>query len=376
MRTPLVQPAAPIPTATASEFMVTFAIVLAAILGLLLFDTALARVDIRERKVFAAREFAAGQDLMKAGKTRDAIDHLRAATSLSPDNPAYVTALSGAILADGRADDARMLLSPLLERDPKNGPANLAMAHVMEKIGKIDDAKAYYHSAIYATWPPAEANRRLAARFELIDLLSRTNARQELLAELLPIQDDSTNDGDHRKLIAHLFVQAGSPARAVTIFRDFLRKNPGDVDAYVGLADAALSLGDLATGRTDLLAAQKLTPDSTSMKSRIAIIDSAIAMDPTQSGLSLAEQMRRSRNLLQLTVDAVRKCLGAQAPDVAPALDSTRLMLLSHAPADGQAQAIEQTISVAVQLWGLRRSRCEPGPDNTALALVHNRIRQ
>ncbi len=376
MRTPLVQPAAPPPAATVSEFVVTFAIILAAIVGLLLFDTALARVDARERKVYAAREFKTGQQLMTEGKYGAAIDHLRASTSLDPENPTYTTALSAAILADGRSDDAQMLLAPLLEREPKDGPANLAMARVMEKEGKIEDAKSYYHSAIYGTWPPAESNRKLAARFELIDLLSRTNARQELLAELLPIQDDSSNDGDHRKLIAHLFVQAGSPARAVAIFRDFLHKNPGDVDAYVGLADAALSLGDLATGRTDLLAAQKLTPDTTSMKSRIAVIDSAIAMDPTQSGLSLAEQMRRSRNLLQLTVDAVRKCLGAKAPDVAPALDSTRLMLLSHAPADGQAQAIEQTISVAVQWWGLRRSRCEPGPDNTALALVHNRIRQ
>jgi Flp pilus assembly protein TadD len=355
---------------------VTFAIILAAIIGLFLFDTALKNVDTRERKVYAAREFKTGDQLMTEGKYGAAIDHLRASTSLDPENPTYTTALSAAILADGRSDDAQMLLAPLLERNPKDGPANLEMARVMEKEGKIEDAKSYYHSAIYGTWPPAESNRRLAARFELIDLLSRTNAKQELLAELLPIQDDSTNDPDHRKLIAHLFVQAGSPARAVAIFRDFLRKNPGDVDAYVGLADAALSLGDLATGRTDLLAAQKLTPDSMSMKPRIAVIDSAIAMDPTQSGLSLAEQMRRSRNLLQLTVDAVRKCLGAQAPDVAPALDSTRLMLLSHAPADGQAQAIEQTISVAVQLWGLRRSRCEGGPDNTALALVHNRIRQ
>jgi tetratricopeptide (TPR) repeat protein len=376
MRTPLVQPAAPPPAATVSEFVVTFAIVLAAIIGLLLFDTGLAKVDLRERRVYAAREFASGERLMKDGKTSEAIDHLRASTSLAPDNPAYATALSEAILADGRADDARMLLAPILERDPKSGPANLAMAHVMEKEGKIDEAKAYYHSAIFGAWPATETQRRLAARFQLIDLLSRTDSRQELLAELLPIQDDSTIDGDHRKLVAHLFVQAGSPARAAAIFRDFLHKNPGDVDAYVGLADAALSLGDLGTGRTDLLAAQKLTPDSTSMKSRIAVIDSAIAMDPTQSGLGLAEQMRRSRNLLQLTVDAVQKCLGAQAPDVAPALDSTRLMLLSHAPADGQAQAIEQTISVAVQLWGLRRSRCAPGPDTSALALVHNRIRQ
>lgn len=377
MKTPLVQPAAPTPTATVSEFIATFAIILAAILGLILFDTGLAKVDARERKVYASREFSVGESLMADGKTSAAIEHLRSATSLDADNPAYATALAEAILADGRPEDAQLILVPLLERDPTDGAANLAMARVLTKENKTDAAKAYYHSAIYGTWPAAGGrNKQLAARFELIDLLARTNARQELLAELLPIQDDSTIDGDHRKLIAHLFVQAGSPARAVTIFREFLRKNPGDVDAYVGLAESALSLGDLGTARNDFVAAQKLTPDTTSMRSRIAVVDSAIALDPSQTGLAVAEQNRRSRQLLELTVAAVRKCLGAQAPDVAPALDSTRLMLLSHAPAEGQAQSIQQTISVAVQLWGLKRARCSQAQDNSALSLVHSRISQ
>jgi tetratricopeptide (TPR) repeat protein len=376
MRTPLVQPAAPTPTATVSEFIATFAIILAAIVGLILFDTALARVDARERKIYAGREFATGQRLMAAGNTSTATEHLRAATSLDAENPAYATALADAILADGRPEDAQLILAPLLERDPTDGAANLAMARVLAQEKKLDAAKAYYHSAIYGTWPGGDRSKKLTARFELIDVLSRANARQELLAELLPIQDDSTIDGDHRKMIAHLFVQAGSPARAVTIFREFLRRNPGDVDAYVGLAEAALSLGDLPTARNDFVAAQKLTPDTTSMKSRIAVVDSAIALDPSQTGLAVAEQNRRSQQLLELTVASVRKCLGAQAPDVAPALDSTRLMLLSHAPAEGQAQSIQQTISVAVQLWGLKRARCNQTQDNSALALVHSRIAQ
>lgn len=374
MKTPLVQPAAPTPTASVSEFIVTFAIVLAAIFGMLLFDTALARVDSRERKAYAAREFVTGERLLSEKKTGEAIDHLRSATSLDAENSSYATSLAEAILDDGRPDDANLILAPVLERKPKDGAANLVMARVLARENRIDDAKTYYHSAIDGVWPAGATARRLAARFELIDLLARTNDKPELLAELLPIQEDSTLDGDHRKLIAHLFVQAGSPSRAVAIFREFLRKNPGDVDAYVGLADAALSLGDLSTGRNDLVAAQKLLPDTTAMKARIGVIDSAVALDPTQTGLSLAEQARRSRVLLQLTVDAVQKCLGKQAPDVAPALDSIRPMLLSHAPAEGQAQSIEQTISVAEQLWGLRRARCAPAADDNALALVHNRI--
>jgi tetratricopeptide (TPR) repeat protein len=374
MRTPLFQPAAPIPTATVSDFISTFAIVLAAIVGLLLFDTALARVDTSERKSFAVREFTTGQRLIAGGKVEEGLEHLRTATMLDGENSSYSVALSQAILADGRPREAEQLLIPLLERDETDGSTNLAMARVLTKEGKIEQAKAYYHRAIYGLWPTDANRNRTAARFELIDLLARSNARQELLAELLPIQDDSTNDLGQRKRIAHLFVVAGSPARAVVIFREILRRDSKDADAFVGLAEAALSLGDFATARTDLLAAQKLSPeDSISLQSRVALTDSVISLDPTQSGLSLPEQVRRSRNLLQMTLTSVRKCLGQQAPQVAAALDSATLLLVSGR-SGGQAQSVEQNLSLAEQLWGLQRSRCAPERADGALALIHNRI--
>jgi hypothetical protein len=71
----------------------------------------------------------------------------------------------------------------------------------------------------------------------------------------------------------------------------------------------------------------------------------------------------------------VRKCLGVQAPQVAAALDSATLLLVSGAAA-GQAQSVEQNLSLAEQLWGLRRSRCAPDGQDGALALIHGRIAQ
>jgi len=375
MKTPAIQ-APPVPSATLSEFIATFAVILAAIVGLLLFDTALATVDVRQRKIYAAREFAAGQALITKGGIEPGIEHLRAASTLDADNSAYGVGLAQAILADDRPADAEQMLLPLLERDPNDGAANLAMARVLEKEGRIGEAKSYYHRAIYGVWPRGADKNRTVARFELIDLLARTNAKQELLSELLPMQDDSTNDAAARKRIAHLFVVAGSPSRAVTIYRDVLRKDSRDADAYVGLAEAALSLGDFSTARADLLAAQKLVPaDSSAIQGRIVLTDSVTALDPTQRGLSLPEQYRRSKNLLRMTLASARSCLAAQAPQVAAALDSATLQV-SSANAVGQAQSIEQTLSLAEQLWGLRRSRCAPERDSGALALIHLRIAQ
>jgi tetratricopeptide (TPR) repeat protein len=374
MRTPLVQPAAPTPTATVSEFIATLAIVLASIVGLFLFDTALARVDVTGRKAYAAREFAAGQQLVAQGNIRQGLEHIRTATLLDGDNSAYGIALAQTTLADGRPAEAEQMLTPLLERADTDGATNLAMARVLANDEKITEAKSYYHRAIYGWWPRGAEKNRIIARFELIDLLARENATQELLAELLPIQDDSTNGVAQRKRIAHFFVVAGSPARAVTIFRELLRRDPRDAESYVGLAEAALSIGDFGTARTDLLAAQKLMPDdSSSLKPRLALTDSVISMDPTQSGLTLPEQVRRARNLLQITLTSVRKCLGVQAPQVAVALDSATLLLVSGRAAEG-AQSVEQNLSLAEQLWGLQRSRCAREGSDGALALIHNRV--
>ena len=376
MRTPLVQPAAPTPTATVSEFMATLAIVLAAIVGLFLFDTALARVDVTARKAYAVREFDIGKQLVAQGKIDAGLEHIRTATMLDADNSDYSIALSQTTLANGRPAEAEQMLTALLERTDTAGATNLAMARVLASEGKLAEAKSYYHRAIYGFWPKGAEKNRTAARLELIDLLARENATQELLAELLPIQDDSTNDAAQRKRIAHYFVVAGSPARAVTIFRDLLRRDPRDPESYVGLAEAALSIGDFGTARTDLLAAQKLMPDdSSSLQPRIALTDSVISMDPTQSGLALPEQVRRARNLLQLTLTSVRKCLGVQAPQVAVALDSATLLLVSGRAAEG-AVSVEQNLSLAEQLWGLRRSRCAKEGNDGALALIHNRISQ
>jgi Flp pilus assembly protein TadD len=376
MKTPVVQPA-PTPAASVSEFITTFAIILAAIVVLLAFDTALARVDVKGRQSYAAREFATGERLLAQGNSEEAVDHFRTASTIDRDNSAYGTALAQAILADGQPGVAEQILLPLLERNPTDGAANLAMARVLSKQGREAEAKSYYHRAIYGLWPLGAETTRTAARFELIDLLGRTNAKQELLSELLPIQDDSTNDAAQRKRVARLFVVAGSPSRAVPILREVLRRDPLDADAYVALAEAALSLGDFAAARTNLLAAQKLAPaNSSSIQARISLTDSVIALDPTQRGLSLGEQLRRSRNLVQITLASARSCLAAQAPQVAAALDSSRALLVSPSGADGQRQAIEQSLLLAEQMWGLRRTRCAPEREDGALALVHNRIAQ
>ena len=375
MTDPIAQEPPPPPTASTSEFVLTLALTLVTILVLIVADTALARVDRQATRATAADEYRVGVNLITHKRLPDAIEHLRTAATLDRERPVYTVALAQAVLAQGRALDAEQMLIPLLERDATDGGANLAMARVLAKQSRIEEAKSYYHRAIYGIWPGDAARSRAIARFELIDLLAETGARQELLSELLPIQDESPEDTVVRKKIANYFVLAGSPARASDIYRDLLRKNPQDADAYVGLGRAALSMGNYPVARSHFLAAQKIAPDDSSIPRTLKLADSVIALDPTQRGLGLDEQVRRSRQLVQMTIRSAHKCLDIEAPPVGAALDSVARSLATTG-AISRSQAIDENISLAGALWRMREGRCTARPDDEALALVQDRIAQ
>jgi tetratricopeptide (TPR) repeat protein len=373
---PVAQEPLPPPTASASEFILTLALALGTIVLLIIGDTALAKVDREATRSTAADEYQVGLNLIAHRRLDDAIEHLRTAATLDREKPVYTVALAQAVLAQGRALDAEQMLLPLLERDATDGGANLALARVLAKQNRLDEAKSYYHRAIYGIWPGDAARSRAIARFELIDLLAQTGAKQELLAELLPIQDESPEDTVLRKKIANYFVLAGSPARASDIYRDLLRKNPRDADAYVGLGRAALAMGNYPVARSDFLAAQRIAPENPSTAGTIKLADSVIAIDPTQRGLGIDEQIRRSRQLVQMTIKSAHKCLDVEAPSVAAALDSVARSLVTSGGAVTRAQAVDENISLAGALWRMREGRCTGRPDNEALALVHDRIDQ
>ncbi|MFL5483840.1 MAG: tetratricopeptide repeat protein [Gemmatimonadaceae bacterium] len=378
MTDPAQQLPGPTPTASNSEFLLTFAVILVTILLLLGFDTGLARIDKRANSASALSEYKQGQGLFATGHVDDAIDHFRAAATLDRDHSVYTVALAQAFLAQGRASVAEQLLGPVLERNVYDAPANLQLARVLAKEGRPDEAKSYYRRAIIGTWqgPDAERNRT-ASRYELIDLLAQSGDKQDLLSELLPLQDEAQTDSARRK-VAHLFVVAGSPERASDMYRTILRHNPRDAEAYVGLADATLAMGNFNTARDHLDAALKVAPDDSVIKKRLALTDTVIAMDPGQRGLGVDEQLRRSRALVQRTIVAARRCLDVSSPEVSAALDSVTRSLVASAANVPRAQAIEENLSIAGTIWRMRGTRCatRDQPGEEALRLVQEKIGQ
>jgi tetratricopeptide (TPR) repeat protein len=341
---------------------------------LLVFDAALARVDARETRMQAANDYKAGNELLIEGKPSDAVERLRAASTLDRDNPTYAIALAAAILAEGRPQTAEEILRPVLNTQSTNGAANLLMARILVREGRSGEAASYYHRAIYGSWADDADRSRSLARFELIDLLAKTGRKQELLSELLPLQDDSSMATSARKRIAQLLLEGGAETRAAAMFREILKKNPKDPDAYVGLGNCAVALGDFRTARSDFEAASRLSPGDSVAEHRLAAIETAISIDPTQRGLGQEEGFRRSRALLTMTLAFLRSC-GRVPADRAAFLDSAEMSIGDTLHAATNA-ATEANITLAQELWRLRPAGCGASPQvsDDPLVLLQARL--
>jgi len=268
------------PTARTPVFVATFAALLAAIFVMLAFDLFLARLDRRASESHAASLYADGVARLRSGRPLDAIDLFAAAVSVNRRDPDYSLALGEAQRQAHRFTDAEAPLRALLERTENDGAVNLAMARVMLGENRVGDAKVYFHRAIFGLWGADSITRRLDARFELIELLATHGQPQELLAELLPFDATPPDSVALRRRLGFLFLQAGSPARAASMLREVVRRHPSDADAYAGMGEAALALGNLETARVDFAEARRLKPGDPGIAARSALVDSLLDAPP------------------------------------------------------------------------------------------------
>ncbi len=362
--------------ANASIFMGTIAGIVVLIALLLSFDLFLAHLDQRESAARAAAEYESGVSALRSGRASDAADHFGTAVSIDRSNVNYTLALGEAMLQEGRTADAEATLLTLLERAENDGAVNLTMAHVMLREGRTADAKAYLHRAIFGRWGADSVERRRHARFELIDLLAKHGAPRELLAELLPLEEVSPDSVALRRRLGNLFILAGSPARAANMFREVLRHDPTDGEAYAGLGEAAMAAGNLRTARADFAEAVRLRRDDTKSLGRLALLDTVLALDPTALGLEASERLARSRALLARALSAVSSCGRASTAG----LDSARALLLPppirrapHRRVDSEAEA-DRLLQAAADVWAARPPACDAAIHDDALRLLVARI--
>lgn len=362
----------------------TLVFVAAAIVMLSFLDIYLARRERSESLTEAKRSYDAGQSFMKQGKNDRAVDEFRAALVVDRENPEYQLALSLALVSGGRFSDAEAELNDLLAHDGTAGAPNLAMARVLVKEGRVEEALSFYHRAIYGHWKQNALARRVDVRFELIDLLVSRNEKEGLLAELLPLQEEAPDDPATKMKLASLFISAGSPARGADLFHAVLRINPKDADAYAGLGDAEFARTNYRSALQYYETALRLRAANDHARRRVEICNQILALDPTQRALRIEEQYKRSVKLLELVIHDVRQCLGDRAtgsglsPALRETLDHAGEALKQRVPAARQHAAVEANLDLLDKLWQARKAECNGSaePIDESLSLVLNRLAQ
>ena len=365
--------------ADAASFLGTFALIVLAIAVLFAADLFLAKEDRAASRAQARQLFAEAVGLAGQGKRLEAVDRFRSAYSIERTNPTYQRALAGALLSAGKPADAEAMAGERLQHDPADAEASEIMAQALTEEGKLAQAISYYHRAIYGQWDRDPAGNRVRARFGLVDVLARQDSKEELLAELLPLQREAPGDVATRHRIAHLFTAAGSPTRAIELFRDLLRQNRHDADAYAGLGEAEFERGNYRTALADFTTAADLKPSGPEIAAGLARTNQVLGLDPTQRGLRPDERYRRSLRLLALILQAGGGCLSRTAVDsVRAQVDTARSVGNQRPPANPSYRATERNLDLAEQLWQARRSECpSPVPDSERpLALVLDRVAQ
>jgi tetratricopeptide (TPR) repeat protein len=346
-----------------SFFRTLFFVGLAAT-ALVVVDSVLANTERRETSLEGARFYREGESLMRQHEYADAADSFRSAIANARDNPDYPLALGQALLGAGQLDEANSTLTDLLQADSMAGAPNLAMARVFAKEGPFEQAAFYYHRAIYGQWKQDADANRIRVRFELAELLARRNSKAELLAELLPLQEEASPDADTQAKLARLYMIAGSPARAETIFRELVHSSPQDAEAHKGLGDAEFALGNYAAAQSAFVSSLRMAPgapDAASTRKDLEITDQVLNLDPMRRGLGGQERYRRSVHVLQLVLDRATQCMtAAHAQTAKPLLDSAEAALTRQVAANGQTEATEANLDAAEKLWQAGKADCKP----------------
>jgi Flp pilus assembly protein TadD len=339
-------------------------VVLTGVLAMI--DGLLARTENQEVHREAADTFQRGSVLLKQGRAPEAIAPLRRAWVLERNNPGYALELGNALASAGKVDEAEPLIAEALNREPNNGEANLSEARLLLRKNSLQQASWYFHRAIYGEWKADAAGSRTAARMELVQLLAEQRRYQEMLAELISLEAETSDQPRIRQRIAHFYMVAGSPARAANIYRELEQKGPPDAELLVALGDAELASGHYRAARNAFLRAA-LRHTASPIQSKLQLVDTLTALDPTPRQLTSLEKYRRSIRILELAqsdLEELEKTNPNRAtPETEAALNEAAVALAKKEPPHVTNEMAESIIAVVEDVW---RARIHAFGDNVS----------
>jgi CIC family chloride channel protein len=349
--------------------------VLAAVVGVAVLGGFLNYFYRAERIRKADQAFATANDLFQKDRLSEAIDEYRSALSIS-HTFSHRLALALALVKADRMNEAAIYLNEILREQPNNGPANLAMAHVLASQGRVDEAAVRYHRAILGTWPNHPEESKTHARLELIDLLKKSGKLPQARAELLALAADVPADPAIEKQAGRMLIDSGLLHEARDLFQSLLKRVPPDAAEYDGLADTYFASGDYRSAENAYRKALQIDAADQTAAARAGLCERILALDPTQRGISSKERFRRSQELLQLVADRYVACSPAPiTAEAADAIAAARAELARRKPPRYFADAADADVELAERLWAALPTSCQSRPADQTTRLVLSKLK-
>jgi tetratricopeptide (TPR) repeat protein len=276
---------------------------------------------------------------------------------------------------DKHLAEASVYLNALLKRDPENALANLGEARILATDGKTADAVKLYRRAIDGTWPAGQEQTRIQTRFEVAALLEKGGQKMQAVAELLAASGTAARDVTMKKRIGWMLLSYGGPREAADIFRDVVRTDDRDGEAYAGLGQAELALENYPEARDALQRALARNPADESSKKQLGLIDRVLALDPNARGLRAAARYERSKELLQAEIMRFTECQpGSKVADAA------RQAVAGNPRRAEFEDSADKNLALAEDLWRQGGKLCgdrptqAPNPNDEAIERVLARL--
>ncbi len=120
----------------------------------------------------------------------------------------------------------------------------MAAARLSVHRGDVEDAKAYYHRAIYGNWPHDARTHRVATRLELPACWIRQAPRRNCSLNCCPWSLEVQGNPAEGKHVAALYLDATRPRGPRLRIESLIAADPNDSEVYAGLGEAELALAD------------------------------------------------------------------------------------------------------------------------------------
>jgi tetratricopeptide (TPR) repeat protein len=172
----------------------------------------------------------------------------------APRSAEHVYALGRFYNLIRKPEDAEKAFRKALELDPKYGPALIALANLLYRTGRMDEAGQWFERASAL---PGKQYRPLHAIF-----LFKSGKSDAAIAEFERLYKADLKSREDRTRLISAYFQLGRRADAEKVLTDALKTNPNDTDALTQRAELNVIQGKYKEAETDLTEVLRNKPNS------------------------------------------------------------------------------------------------------------------